>query len=186
MSPRMRAGIVEPGLAREVARPVIGAGQQRAIGLAVAAVLARQLLLGGMAEVDGAGLVAIGALERRGVALAGEQLLQRDLATALQGDRAVLELEQGLGLGDERLAQLAALGRAIDGLGTDRVGGEDQAGGGEGGGGPATPGQKVMQQSSHLQTRCTKSSPMPGSTRSSPQVKVLSPMACRPLASGRG
>ena len=94
---------------------------------------AQELLLGAMAEIDRGSLVAIGVGKGCGLALAGEQLLERDLATAVEGDGAVLELEQGLGIGDQAGGDRSGLRGPVDGLGRQGPGGEQEARGGENG-----------------------------------------------------
>ena len=90
-----------------------------------------------MALVHRGGLVAVAFLQARGSAgvLRWKQLLQRDLVPALQGDGAVLELEQGLRVDGELLAQAAAFEDRVQRLRRARlwIGGEHQAGRGDGG-----------------------------------------------------
>ena len=125
--------MVEPGLGREVAGAVIGAVQQRAVGLAVGGGSVLQLLLRGVTELDGRGLVAIGVLEAGGILRTREQLLERDLAGTLQCDGAILELEQRLGVGEQGGSQGTGLGGTVHGLRRHGPGGQGQADGGNGG-----------------------------------------------------
>ena len=169
--------VVEPGLGGQVARAGIGAGHQRAVGLTRAAGLVREALLCCMALVHRGGLVAVAFLQgswQRRFRCCWKQLLQRDLVAALQSNGTVLELEQGLRVDGELLAQRAAFQDRVQllrraGL---RVGGEHQAGRGEGG------------------DRRAQSGPDPGEAHGrvalvvSRAVKILAPAAGCPAAAG--
>ena len=144
--------MIEERLGREIHGLVPWAARDGAVGFARLGRLALELDLGSMAHIDGSALVAICARQAARVAGPGEQLVQRDLVAGLQGGLAVLQIEQPIGIGEERGCQGARLGRTV-GLRAGRPGGQHEAGGGERRDPSPERDQKVRQQSSHRQTR---------------------------------